>query len=106
MLQQLIRALLDHRFRRCNPCVLPQSRGHLTGSSRATAAGRRPQTKAASIRIDPPRPVVLDDPAARLAALVGGSSDCENRRRWSDGIGRAFACTGACDHGRAAADPR
>jgi hypothetical protein len=45
MLQRLIRAPFDHRFPGCRPSLLPQSRGHLLGSPRAAAAGRRAQTK-------------------------------------------------------------
>src|SRR6516225_6268125 len=74
MLQQLIRAPFDHPIPGCPPRVLPQSRGYLAGSSRASAANRRAQTKAAATLAEPLRPVLLDHFGTDMAALVRCSS--------------------------------
>ena len=85
MLQLLIRAPFDHRIPSCHPRLLPQSRGHLPGSSRPAAAGRRAQTKAATTFSEPPRPLLLDHATADMAAMVGCSGHCET----GDGGGMA-----------------
>jgi len=77
MLQRLIRAAFDHRIPDCRPRLFPQSRGHLPGSSRATAAGRRTQTKTAATLTEPPRPPFLDHAAVHMATMVGCSGHCE-----------------------------
>src|SRR6516165_3457221 len=81
MLQQLIRARFDHRISGCHPRVLPQSRGYLAGSSRASPASRRAQTKAAATLAEPLRPVLLDHFATDMAALVR----CSSYRETGDG---------------------
>ena len=81
MLQRLICAPFDPRIPGCDPRLVPQSRGYLAGNPRAAAASRRAQTKTATTLTEPPRPLLLDHSAEHMAAMVGGSGDCETRDR-------------------------
>jgi hypothetical protein len=51
------------------------------GSARLTSASRRAQTPTTAADLDPPRPLLLDHPPTRVAAVVGGADHRETGHR-------------------------
>src|SRR5438552_126336 len=82
----------------------PQSQRYRPGGPRAPTASRRAQTPAAAADVDAPRPLLLDQPRASVAAMVRRAAHREtgNRRRnsgtrWSAFLANHREAVVACD---------